>query len=388
VTAPIYFLSYSREDIDDVKIIAQTLMIHGIEIWQDIANLGAGIAERKIRQAIREDSDGLVLLLTSTSAKSDFIRAVELPEAENRYKKDSAFHILPVFGLPIDKATMMLENCLTIPITNFNGVKVNGKENSQDILAAAERAAEIIFEDINLDLSEPVCIGLSSKQRVSKHVALHLDFTSFFEAGLPPTSVWMERFYTAMQRIKKALVKENVLSLRLYAFSHLSLGYLFGYVFRTTTTFRLEIEQTSKDGRTIWATEAPCEDNPLKVVELPGTLRSKDLCVKINLMSPDDGSVLRCAKERGILYRAVLELSPESYPCMISGGQANTIAKELAHKIKEMHAKYDTNRVHLFTAIPLGLAVLIGHNMNACGTVQCYEFDNGTREYSPSCTLA
>lgn len=86
-------------------------------------------------------------------------------------------------------------------------------------------------------------------------------------------------------------------------------------------------------------------------------------------------------------YRAVLELSPAHYPCTITGCEAVTIASDLADKIKEAHARYDTNRVHLFAAIPLGLSVLMGYNLNASGTIQCYEFDNARREYFPSCAL-
>ena len=95
-------------------------MIHGIEVWQDISSLGTGISESKIRQAIQSDVDGLVLLATQQSVQSNFIRFVELPEAEKRFKQDSSsFQIVPVFGLPIDSATKALSGCLTVPISNF-----------------------------------------------------------------------------------------------------------------------------------------------------------------------------------------------------------------------------------------------------------------------------
>lgn len=88
-----------------------------------------------------------------------------------------------------------------------------------------------------------------------------------------------------------------------------------------------------------------------------------------------------------ISIRAVLECLPITYPYIISGEEAVAIATELADKIKQLHAQYDTDTVHLFAAVPLGLALLIGYNMNACGTVKCYEFDNARRVYLPSCTL-
>ncbi len=384
---PIYFLSYSRENIGDVREIAKTLMIHGIEVWQDVANLGTGLAESEIRKAISVGSDGFLFFITPQSVNSAFIQTVELPEAETKYKLGSGFQIVPIFGLPIDEATAALKGYLTVPISNFNGAKVLGRGESQDVLTAAQRAAEIILEGLRIPEGDPLSIGLSSKQKTTANVTLHLDFTKHFENGLPPEKAWAAEFAGALNRVKGTLVRRKRLSLKLHAFCHLSLGFLFGYVFRKTTGCKLAIEQLTNGVPTIWATDAKREANPLRVTELPGVLGSRDLCVKINLMSADDRSVTRYTEAHSMSYRAVLELSPTHYPCTITGSEAASIASDLADKIKEAHARYDTTRVHLFTAIPLGLSVLIGHNLNASGTIQCYEFDNAKREYFASCLL-
>lgn len=387
MSPPVYFLSYSRENIGDVREIAKTLMIHGIEVWQDIANLGTGLAESEIRKAISVGSDGFLFFITPQSVKSAFIQTVELPEAETKYKLGSGFQIIPIFGLPIDEASVALKGCLTVPISNFNGAKVPGRGESQDVLTAAQRAAEIILEGLRIPEADPLCIGLSSKQKTTANVAIHLDFTRHFENGLPPDKAWTAEFTGALNRVKGTLVRRKRLSLRLHAFCHLSLGFLFGYIFRKTTGYKLEIEQITNGEPTIWVTDAKREPNPLRVTELPGALGSRDLCVKINLMSADDRSVARYTEKSNMSYRAVLELSPAHYPCTITGREAVAIASDLADKVKEFHARYDTNRVHLFAAIPLALSVLIGYNLNASGTIQCYEFDNARREYLPSCAL-
>ena len=386
MTVPTYFLSYSRKDIQDIKIIAKILKIHGIETWQDTANLGAGISEQRIRRAIQEESDGLLFLATAHGVRSDFIRAIELPEAERKYKKTN-FQIVPIFGLPIDTVTAELQDCLTVPMSNFNGVKLTMCGAPQDMVAVAERAAEVILQDITIEPRYPLEVGLSSKQRVSNDVALHLDFRGFFQTGLPPKESWPMHFRPALERVKDTLVTNELLSLRLHSFAHLSLACMFGHVFRSTASFRLEIRQNTKNKTTIWATDATPGKSPLKAVELPGSIGSRILCVKINLMSPDDSSVIRFRTEHGISYRATLEFHPDKYPLLISEAEAVVIAANLVNKIKEMHARYDTNTVHLFAAVPVGLAVMIGHNLNACGTIQCHEFDNGRREYFSSCTL-
>ncbi len=387
MSAPKYFLSYSRKDIEEIRGIGQTLMLHGIDIWQDISNLGTGIAESKIRKAIKDEVNGLLLLATQHSVCSSFIKSVELPEADKRFKRDDDFQIVPVFGLPIEDTNKALSGCLTVPISNFNGAKIECIGQEYNVITAAQRAAEIILEDSIFNASNPLCIGISSKQIISSDVSLHLNFMSFFEEGLPDTNIWDNRFTVALTKVKSILVKRNRLSIRLYAFCHLSLGILFGYVFRKTAGTRLEIEQFSKNKRLIWMTDANPKDNPLNMVEIPDTLGSRNLCIIINLMSADNNSVARYAQENALTFRGKLECIPPSYPYYISGEQAVTIAAELADKIKELHAQYDTDTVHLFAAIPLGIAVLIGYNLNACGTIQCYEFDNAKRVYTPSCKL-
>ena len=306
MSAPVYFLSYSRENIGDVREIAKTLMIHGIEVWQDIANLGTGLAESEIRKAISTGSNGFLFFVTPESVKSVFIQTVELPEAETKYKLGSGFQIVPIFALPIAEASMALKGCLTVPISNFNGAKVLGCGGGQDVLTAAQRAAAIILEGLRIQETDPLHIGLSSKQRTTADVTLHLDFTRHFEDGLPAGNEWTEEFAGALNRVKSALVRRKQLSLRLHAFCHLSLGCLFGYIFRKTTGYRLEIDQITNGKPAIWATDAKRGPNPLRVNELPGALGSRDLCVKINLMSADDRSVTRYTEENRISYRAVL----------------------------------------------------------------------------------
>lgn len=388
MATPVYFLSYSRKNITQIKVVAETLMIHGIDVWQDVSNLGQGIAERRIQEAINKQTNGMVILITPQSVNSAFIRSVELPLADKRCKQDYDFQIVPIFCMPIDAADIALKECLTIPISNFNGVKFDGKDDERkEILWAAQRAVEIILENLKLQNNDPFVIGIASKQRVPGDVSLHLNFINYFVNGLPSTGVWAEQIATALKTVKSALVKRNILSLKLKTFCHLSLGCLFGYIFRRTTGYRLEIEQLSEGKLNIWSTQAKKERNPLQMVELPGEVGSKSLCVRINLMSSDDLSVKNYAKKNAMSFRAVLELSPASYPFKISDGEAATIAEDLSSKLKELHARYGTDTVHLFASIPLGLSILIGFNMNACGTIQCYEFDNGRREYFRSCTL-
>ena len=185
------------------------------------------------------------------------------------------------------------------------------------MMSVGERAAEIILANLAIEPREPLPSGLASKRMISDDVSLNLDFRSFMKIGLPPQEYWSRWFQPGLEKVKDALVSRNLLSLRLYAFSHLSLGFMFGNVFRSTGGYRLEIRQVTRDKMRIWATTATPGRNPLRIAVFPGSLGSRDLCVKINLMSPDDSSVTRYLTQYRIRPRATLEFQPGKYPLVI-----------------------------------------------------------------------
>lgn len=386
---PVLFLSYSRKNLDEITTIAQIISVHGIRTWQDISNLGFGLAEHRIRQAIQSETSGLLFYSTHESVSSSFIKSVELPEAERRHKQDASFNIVPVFRLPIADTDASLLGSLTVPISNFNGAKVEIPADQSAIRSAARRAAEIVLQGLDLGKCPHIVpLGLTSKQAPSSHILLDLNFSAYFSNGYPSVYDWNDEFPAAVSRVKAVLTQGSARTLRLYSYAHLSLGLLFGFVFRDRTGFTLEIEQTNKDRvKCIWSTAAQPSDHDIDFKEFPGVLDSQHLCVKINLVARDDFSVGSYLKSSGLACRAILEATPPSYPYIISNEQAIKIARQLSEKIKELHGKYNTKVIHLFATVPLGLAVLIGYNLNACGSIQCYEYDNSVREYRASCFL-
>ena len=139
--------------------------------------------------------------------------------------------------------------------------------------------------------------------------------------------------------------------------------------------------------KSIWTTADEPSQHDVAFNEFPGVSGSKQLCVSINLVARDDFSITSYMRNSGLTYRALLEVTLPNRPYFISNTQAIKIARQMSEMIKELNGKYDTNVVHLFAAVPLGLAVLIGYNLNACGSIQCYEYDNSLREYRASCLL-
>ena len=145
MSPPVYFLSYSRDNLQDITVIARVLKTYGIRTWQDIDNLGTGLSEVRIRNAIQNETSGLPFYSTPESVSSEFVKQVELREAEIAYRNNSNYSIVPVFGLSISETDAALKGTLTVPISSFNGAKVDRTDEPQAIRNVAHRAAELVL---------------------------------------------------------------------------------------------------------------------------------------------------------------------------------------------------------------------------------------------------
>jgi hypothetical protein len=67
------------------------------------------------------------------------------------------------------------------------------------------------------------------------------------------------------------------------------------------------------------------------------------------------------------------------------GPHALALAYQIEAFILDERSANAEATIHLFAAMPVGLAVLLGTRLNRCGPIQCYEYVKNT--YQPSCWL-
>jgi hypothetical protein len=78
--------------------------------------------------------------------------------------------------------------------------------------------------------------------------------------------------------------------------------------------------------------------------------------------------------------RAIIELMLEGNSIR-SAAQALSIAREVAWRIKTYVDQWRTERIHLFAAIPIGLAPLITYHLNAICPIDLYFLDSNRARY-------
>ncbi len=74
----------------------------------------------------------------------------------------------------------------------------------------------------------------------------------------------------------------------------------------------------------------------------------------------------------------------------LGGWEAAALARSSQPLLRKFVGDHRLNRLHLFLATPVGMAVFLGHQWNAIGgvEVQCYEWAGLTGQYLPSCQVA
>src|SRR6266536_4664892 len=118
------FLSYKREDDEEVKYLHQQLKVRGVRAWRDVTDLAlGGYTENEIVHAIEQGSDAFVIYITQKCLSSDFIWDTEVPAALDRWEHDHAFNIVPILrGVTIAELQQFCAARGYRSLTQFNGV--------------------------------------------------------------------------------------------------------------------------------------------------------------------------------------------------------------------------------------------------------------------------
>jgi hypothetical protein len=239
------------------------------------------------------------------------------------------------------------------------------------------------------DNATRVKIGLTSfgANATLETCALVIDFSSVFSL-YPSESQWQEFIYPALIDISCELKGKN---LDLLIQSRLSLAVAFGYVFRETSGTKISIHQLTNTGAILseWQTISQDPQAQTLIRTHPISVSNeKDIRFEVNIApSLDRGRVTNRVEEYIQVYpikigvRLLLE-----YEGKLSETDAQTIASQIRTLMQQSRAHRPSGTIHLFMAIPVGLAVMIGWHLNTLIPVQCYELTE--YGYSPACLVS
>lgn len=399
------FLCYRRCRLSEAQFLIEHQHDLGIPTWHDIKNLNEEPTEDFVRSILKDpQTSNAVMWLTPEVASSPFIHRVEAPLIFERYRNEDGFFVVPIAagGLDYQGAAEALRDACTIEdLQQWNIRKVESNPaNESEIHLIARRILARRLEAIQQYLSpeDPLKLGLYTRSNPpSDHsIPLIVDWTHRFEDRVATAETWQRYLLPALDGISE-LIPEKVPGRAIRASGLLSIpaATALGYYFMATKGIELSWEQYTP-GRSSqeWTLQDSREDSGLIVGCNSGSTDADDLAVLVSV-NADVSKAVSNSGEFLPKFRALAHVKPgnasESGNIKLdSSGEAVDVAHLVIEAARSARQNYDVRgQVHLFMAVPVGLAVLIGQLLNTLGPVQTYEHipDSATGHYRAAALL-
>jgi SMODS-associated and fused to various effectors sensor domain/TIR domain len=401
------FLSYAREDAEEVRYLKQQLNVRGVRAWRDVTDLVVGGSTKdEIAIAIEEESDAFVIYITQECLASDFIWSVEVPAALKRWERDHAFNIIPIFrGATVAEVQQFCAARSLRSLTDFNGVSLpdsitsGTKSFNHELGIVAERILKATLGlrlrrvGADRDRKYEPCVYLQTFnfEPPAESLDLDLDWTKLFKSKdeVPTDEEWEEFLFPALRDVKNVLSTKTP-SRRLHVFVQaiLPAAFALGYALPESAYFTLHLE--GRHGT--WSTgETPSDPLPLRLLNYPRSGDEHIAVVEIAISRATALGVIRSLPTLGLSFKHHIRFELPDGPDRISGvkdaSQALAISLQIGRELRRLCDREGVSQIHLFASLPAALAVIVGYQFNALGAITLYHYVQSDGQYIRVCTL-
>ena len=397
------FLSYRRSRLEEARRLIRRQHDLGIPTWHDIKDLDEEVTEDEIRRVLADpDIANAVMWLTPEVEYSSIIRRVEAPLILRRHSKGDGFFVVPVAagGLDYDGAAAVVEG--DIGIQDLGGWNIrrirsdNASDEDVNVIASRILSRRLSAIHQNLPQGARLSLTLNTRQEYNPDQlpSLLMDWTDRFEGRVASAETWHNYLLPALEEVS-AKIQTNVPGRPILASGQISIpaATALGYNFMATRRVAIAWEQFSPGGKTQeWSLADAQEDSGFQVNTQAGDVAADDLAVLVSV-NADVTEAIAGSRARLPSFRAYVHAKPHDdlYGARLqTSGQAVDVALLTIEEVRRARQSYSVRgRVHLFMAVPVGLAMLVGQLLNTLGQVQTYEHipDCATGHYVPAALL-
>jgi hypothetical protein len=397
------FISYRRSHVAEVATLMAALHDRGVPTWQDVHDL----EEKPMGSALRgtltdpEISSG-VLWITPDLPDSPVIQRIEAPLMLERARKNDGFFVVPVLagGLDYDAARDMVDPAYAYEdLSLWNVRKVKGSPiDHADAANLAKRVLRRRLEEIHkrLPKKEPLRLELNTRKRLpwESGKALLLDWKDRFDDRLAKPGAWEEFLLSALEDVAQAIEQRApgrvVEASGLIALpAAVALGSCFRAVRRLPISWR---QYTPGREDQLWNIDQARETSGFQAQTQDHDPSGDELAVLVIVDDDVEPAFQRARRDlpslRGIVRVTKAAGIRHDLP---TPGQALDVAHIVVDAINQARSLFrdDTKCIHLFMAVPAGLAMMIGQLLNKVALTQAYELvsEGGVNRYVPAARL-
>lgn len=396
------FLSYRRSRAAEAALLVQALNDHGIPTWQDIRDLGSVATEDEIRRVLGDPTIASALLfITPEVEDSAIIRKVEIPCVMRRVERRDAFFAVPVAacGLDYDAAAEVVANEVSAQdLRHWNMERIASETiTSADAATIARRVLVQRMQALNAALGEGVPLRMSLFVRrpapFERGTALALDWSDRFVGKEAGEDVWRGSLLPALRAVADSVrMHAPRRDIEASGIPTLPAAVALGCAFLSTGGIPLSWRQQRAGAPDqVWSLDAERTESGFSFEMFAKGSSARDLAVLVSVADNVEPVFASCQRALPALRAMVHVRTDANLPFLIrSAGQAVDIARVVEDALRTARREYGgVGTVHLFLAVPAGLAVLIGQLLNTFGAVQTYEHvpSDGSGSYRAAALL-
>lgn len=372
----------------------------GIPTWQDITNLKNTQTEAEIRAVLKSvDTSSAVMLISKDFSQSSMILNVEAPLIIDRVNQPDSFFWSPLIadGMSYDDAANLFNGKIgandlsTWNLTNLNHPKLSeakARLAAQDImLKRLEKINDCKSAPHKLDVKFSSRVGLSGQSGYD----FQFDWSRHFRQRLASQTAWEKSIIPALSKFSEAVAGlPYSYSIEGSGLITISTAVAIGTAFISTRGISVKWQQPFPNGSVeLWGLNINPTDSGFSSKDTPRNTSKSEIAV---LVSVTDDVTNDFAKVNLPDLRVVVHVERTGGSAgspSISGSEASHVAQVVSEAIRAARQKYNAvGKVHLFMAVPVGLALMIGQKLNTISEVQMYEHESGfTIPYQESVLL-
>ena len=216
-----------------------------------------------------------------------------------------------------------------------------------------------------------------------------LDWGALFEGTDPRTrrnlinsQNWNKKLRPAIRRASHKLRGLGYKKILVRGYMRLPTWFTVGTEFSKTASF----EVTPMWNGQTWESEGETDDYPIRTTYDKKISGKNEIAIAVAISADIFSDVNAFLKSKHSIGRFVM-ITPKNGPSNLSiktASQARGCSLKIRDLLRILTKKYNSKKVHLFLAMPCGLALLLGHRWDRMPDTQLYE-DLGTRKgYAPS----
>lgn len=381
------FVSYSRRRLQSVSDLIRVQHELGIPTWQDVEDLDEVQIEPELRRVLKDPATAnSILWITPEVATSPTIRDVEVPLIVQRERRRDAFFLIPVAagGLNHDSAADLVNDRLgaeDLSTWNFRRV-LHDPPEPEEIRSIAERVLvrRVAAVHQTLPPDEPIRLQLRTWHRAASGTgwAAVVDWIHRFQGRHAEPGAWDSVLLPALVTLRETFRRRAPgRGIEASGYCSLTAGLALGRTFLSTDEIDLSWRQVAQGyPDQSWSLAASGDVVPVTAETVAARTEGTGLAILLSI-TEDVEPAFGAFRDSLPTIRATVRVRiPGSsfQPFRITNpGQAAALTELIVAEVRRARGQYRCKDVHMFGAIPVGLAVLLGRQLNTLGPVQTYE---------------